>query len=234
MTIPAPSNFYVAGWKDGVTDKAYDTRSAMLADVVAVLRSEVEWLIAQGISYIQLDAPFYGSFLDQTERRRLESAGVDLDRGLAEAAGADHACLAGLAREGLTLAVHICRGNSRSRWMTEGTYDALAEAVFSTIGADRFLLEYDAPRHGDFGPLRFVPKGAVAVLGLVTTKEPKLEQPEALLRRIDQAAAVLPLDQLALSPQCGFASVAAGNLLSEEDQWRKLSLVVETAATAWG
>lgn len=234
MTLPAPSNFYVAGWKEGVTDQAYDTRSAMLADVVAILRSEVEWLIEEGISYVQLDAPFYGSFLDETERRRLQGAGVDLDRGLAEAAGADRACLAGLAREGLTLALHICRGNSRSRWMTEGSYDAIAEAVFSTVGADRFLLEYDTPRDGDFGPLRFVPKGTVAVLGLVTTKEPKLEEPDALLRRIDEAAAVLSGDQLALSPQCGFASVAAGNLISEEDQWRKLSLVVETAAAAWG
>ncbi|MBO0886468.1 MAG: hypothetical protein J2O38_03665, partial [Acidimicrobiales bacterium] len=180
------------------------------------------------------DAPFYGSFLDQAERRRLEAAGVDLDRGLAEAAGADHACLAGLAREGLTLALHICRGNSRSRWMTEGTYDAIAEVVFSTVGADRFLLEYDAPRHGDFRPLRFVPGGKVAVLGLVTTKEPRLEEPEELLRRIDDASAVLSGDQLALSPQCGFASVAAGNLISDEDQWRKLSLVVETAGAAWG
>jgi 5-methyltetrahydropteroyltriglutamate--homocysteine methyltransferase len=234
MTLPAPSNFYVVSWKKGVTDQAYASRSEMLADVVAILRSEVEWLIAQGVAYIQLDAPFYGSFLDEGERRRLEEAGLDPERGLAEAAAADHVCLAGLAQEGLTLALHICRGNSRSRWLTDGTYDAIAEAVFSTVGADRFLLEYDAPRHGGFEPLRFVPPGKVAVLGLVTTKAPELEEPEELLRRIDDAARVLPGDQLALSPQCGFASVAAGNLITEEDQWRKLALVVETANAAWG
>jgi 5-methyltetrahydropteroyltriglutamate--homocysteine methyltransferase len=234
VTLPAPSNFYVASWKEGVTDRAYATRSEMLADVVAILRSEVEWLIAQGVAYIQLDAPFYGFFLDEGERRRLEDAGLDPAQGLAEAAAADDACLAGLARDGRTLALHICRGNSRSRWLTDGTYDVIAETVFSTVGADRFLLEYDAPRHGGFQPLRFVPRGKVAVLGLVTTKSPAREEPEELLRRIDDAARVLPGDQLALSPQCGFASVAAGNLITEEDQWRKLALVVETAKAAWG
>jgi 5-methyltetrahydropteroyltriglutamate--homocysteine methyltransferase len=233
MTLPAPSNFYVASWKDGVTDQAYASRSEMVADAVAILRSEVEWLVAEGVSYIQLDAPFYGSFLDEGERARLEKAGVDPERGLAEAAEADHACLAGLAHEGLTFGLHICRGNSRSRWLTEGPYDAIAEVVFSTVGADRFLLEYDAPRDGGFEPLRFVPRGKVAVLGLVTTKEPTPEEPEVLLRRIDEAARFLSRDQLALSPQCGFASVAAGNRITEEEQWRKLALVVETAKAAW-
>lgn len=233
MTLPAPSNFWVVSWKEGISNAAYESRTAMLHDVVRILRAEVEALIADGVDYIQLDAPFYGVFIDEQHRATLRHAGIEPERALAEVVAADNAVVQGLARDGLTLALHICRGNSRSRWLYEGAYDPIAEALFGQLGVDAFLLEYDSPRDGGFEPLRFLPPGKLAVLGLVTSKEPGLESVDSLRRRIDAAARVVPLDQLALSPQCGFASVAAGNALSEDDQWRKLSLVVDTAHKVW-
>jgi 5-methyltetrahydropteroyltriglutamate--homocysteine methyltransferase len=234
MTLPAPSNFYVVSWKAGVTDAAYGSRSEMLADVVQIIRDEVEALIAEGVTYVQLDSPFYGSFIDEHERRRLQEDGVDLDRAIQEVVAADDACVRGLARDGVTIALHVCRGNSRSRWLTEGAYDPIAEPLLGTPSIDTFLLEYDSPRDGGFEPLRHLATGKTAVLGLVTTKEPRLESRDEVARRIDEAAGYVPLEQLALSPQCGFASVAAGNLISQDDQWRKLELVVETARLVWG
>jgi 5-methyltetrahydropteroyltriglutamate--homocysteine methyltransferase len=145
----------------------------------------------------------------------------------------DNAALEGVPRDRVTLALHVCRGNSRSRWYTEGGYEAIAEKLFQTLDVDRFLLDYDTERAGGFEPLRLVPRGKSAVLGLITTKEPRLESVDELRRRIDEAARYVPLDYLAISPQCGFASVAAGNLLSESDQWRKLALVAETARRVW-
>jgi 5-methyltetrahydropteroyltriglutamate--homocysteine methyltransferase len=199
------------------------------------VRKEVEALIADGVSYIQLDAPFYGAFVDEQQRAAFQAAGIDPDQALAELVAADNAATDGLARDGLTLAMHICRGNSRSRWAYQGGYDPIAEALFGQQAVDTFLLEYDSTeRDGTFEPLRDLPSGKTAVLGLVTTKAAQLESPDALRRRIDEAARIVPIEQLALSPQCGFASVAAGNALSEDDQWRKLELVVDTARKIWG
>ncbi|MDE3074507.1 MAG: 5-methyltetrahydropteroyltriglutamate--homocysteine S-methyltransferase [Chloroflexota bacterium] len=234
MTVPAPSNFYIVGYAPGVTDAAYSSRDELMVDVVGIVRREVEGLIAEGFEYIQMDSPFYGAFIDEHERQRLREAGLDPDEGLEKVVAADNAALQGLGRAGLTLGLHICRGNSRSRWLYEGGYDHIAEKLFGGLDVDAFLLEYDSPREGTFEPLRFVPKGKTVVLGLVNTKEPKLESPDELGRRIDEAARYVPLEQLTLSPQCGFASVAAGNLISEDDQWRKLELVVETAQRVWG
>jgi 5-methyltetrahydropteroyltriglutamate--homocysteine methyltransferase len=134
----------------------------------------------------------------------------------------------------MTLAIHLCRGNNRSHWYAEGGYDAIAENFFTSMKIDRFLLEYDDARSGTFEPLRFVPKGKIVVLGLVSTKKPELEDADMLARRIDEAAKYVPLENLALSPQCGFASTAEGNLLTEDDQWAKLRLVAETARRVWG
>ena len=235
MTLPAPSNFWVVSWKAGVSDKVYASRSEMLQDVVRIVRREIEALIDDGVDYIQLDAPFYGVFIDDQHRATLAQSGVDPDKALHEVVAADSAAIAGLPRANVTLGLHICRGNSRSRWFSEGGYDPVAEPLFSIIDVDNFLLEYDAPkREGGFEPLRFMPPGKTAVLGLVTSKEPALESMDALRRRIDDAARFVPLEQLALSPQCGFASVARGNLISEGDQWRKLERVVETAHVVWG
>ena len=234
ITLPAPSNFFVVSWEPGVTDAVYASRSEMLADIVRIVRVEIESLIAEGVTYIQMDAPFYGAFIDPKVREQLRAAGLDPDRGLQEAVAGDHAAIQGLARDGLTLALHICRGNSRSRWLYEGGYDALAETLFGGLGVDTFLLEYDSPRDGTFEPLRFVPANKRVVLGLISTKQPDLENPDDLRRRVDEAARYVPLERLAISPQCGFASVAAGNLLSEVDQWRKLELTVNTARAIWG
>ena len=138
------------------------------------------------------------------------------------------------ATAGVTLAIHLCRGNNRSHWYAEGGYDAIAERLFHELAVDRFLLEYDDERSGTFEPLRLVPKGKVVVLGLVSSKRPALESKEDLLKRIHEAARFLPLEQLAISPQCGFASTMEGNLLTEEEQWAKLQLVVDVAREVWG
>jgi 5-methyltetrahydropteroyltriglutamate--homocysteine methyltransferase len=233
VTIPAPSNFVPTGFKPGVTDRFYPNRDALLAALVAVVRDEIAWLIGQGVTYIQLDAPFYSHYLDPDHRKAMQLSGADPDAEFDAAVAGDNATFAGLARAGVTMAVHICRGNSRSRWYTEGGYDAIAERLFTRLDVDRFLLEYDTERSGGFEPLRLVPRGKDVVLGLVTTKEPALEREDDVRRRIDAAARFMPLENLALSPQCGFASIAAGNLLSMDDQWRKLELVVSTARKTW-
>jgi len=233
VTLPAPSNFLIASYKEGVTDKFYATRAEFLSDLVEIVRSEIQWLARQGVPYIQLDAPYYSQYLDDTIRDKMRRVGRDPDNEFTMAIDGDNACLNGLDGDDLTLAVHVCRGNSRSRWFTEGGYDAIAERLFGSLDVDTFLLEYDTKRSGGFEPLRFVPRGKTAVLGLITTKEPQLESEDSLRRRIDEASRYVPLDQLALSPQCGFASTAAGNLISMDDQWRKLELVVATARKVW-
>jgi 5-methyltetrahydropteroyltriglutamate--homocysteine methyltransferase len=160
--------------------------------------------------------------------------GEDPDIAFQEALAADNSCLENARREGLTVAIHLCRGNNQSKWYAEGGYEPIAEALFGTLAVDRFLLEYDTERAGTFEPLRFVPKDKMVVLGLVSSKEPELESQEDLLRRIEEASHYFPVENMALSAQCGFASMAAGNLLTEDEQWRKLELVVETARKVWG
>jgi 5-methyltetrahydropteroyltriglutamate--homocysteine methyltransferase len=147
---------------------------------------------------------------------------------------ADNACFAAARHAGVTLAIHLCRGNNRSHWYAEGGYDAIAERFFHELAVDRFLLEYDDERSGNFEPLRLVPQGKTVVLGLVSSKRPEMERKEDLLRRIDEAAKYLPLEQLAVSPQCGFASTMEGNLLTEDQQWAKLQLVADVAREVWG
>lgn len=234
VTLPAPSYTVARGFKPGVTDRVYRSRADLLADVVAIMRAEVEALAAEGVPYVQLDNPHYPDYIDERRREQWQALGIDPDQALAEDIAADNACLAGLDRARVTVGLHICRGNSRSAWHTAGGYDRIAEQVFGAVDADRFLLEYDSERSGGFAPLRFVPQGKTVVLGLITTKSGALESQDELLRRIDEAAQQLPIERLALSPQCGFASVAEGNLLSWDEQRRKLALVVDTARRVWG
>jgi methionine synthase II (cobalamin-independent) len=234
ITLPAPSNFVPTGFKPGVTDRHYKDRDELLGDLVAIVRDEVRWLVSEGVTYLQLDAPFYSHYLDPQHRAAIRQAGGDPDADFEAAVAGDNAALADVAETGVTLAVHVCRGNSRSRWYTEGGYDAIAEKLFARLDVNRFLLEYDTERSGSFEPLRLVPRGKDVVLGLVTTKEPGLEDQDDLRRRIDEASRYVPLEHLALSPQCGFASIAAGNLLSMDEQWRKLELVSRTARAVWG
>ena len=234
ITLPAPSNFMVASYKPGITDRFYPTHADLLRDLVAIVRDEVEWLVEQGATYVQFDAPYYSHYLDPAQREHMRQAGRDPDREFEAGIAGDNATFQGIPRDKVTFAAHVCRGNSRSRWYTEGGYDVIAEKLFQRLDVDRFLLEYDTERSGGFEPLRFVPRGKTVVLGLITTKEPALESPDELQRRIDEAARFVPLENLALSPQCGFASVAAGNLLSMDEQWRKLELVARTARQVWG
>lgn len=235
ITLPSATQFPAISYKYGITDKVYRDPFAMLDAITAIMCKDIHTLATGGISYLQIDAPRYSYYLDpkwttwmKTELR------VDPAKMLSASLNADNACFAAARPSGITLAIHLCRGNNRSHWYAEGGYDAIAERLFHELAVDRFLLEYDDERSGTFEPLRLVPKGKIVVLGLVSTKKPELERKDDLLRRIDEASRFLPLEQLALSPQCGFASTMEGNLLTEEEQWTKLQLVVETARQVWG
>ena len=234
VTLPSAGYTVSRAYKPGLTDKFYPTSADLAREIAAIIQNEIKALIDEGIPYIQLDAPGYTSFVDESQRQQMKKAGVDPDRAFEESLMADNLSLAGVKREGATLAIHLCRGNSRSRWHSQGGYDHIAEKLFNDLQLDTFLLEYDSDRAGGFEPLRFVPKGKNVVLGLITTKEGKLEPQDELLRRIEEAAKFVPMENLALSPQCGFASSAPGNLLSWDEQRRKLELVVQTAHKVWG
>ncbi len=235
VTMPAPSYVVARGFSPGVTDAVYASRAELLQDVAAIIRSEVQALIAQGVDYIQLDNPHYPDYIDPSRVERWRSLGIDPEQALREDIEADSAAFAGIDRSAVTTAMHLCRGNGTGgAWHTSGGYDAIAEQVFGSLTVDRLLLEYDTERAGGFEPLRYVPAGTIAVLGLVTTKAGELESQDALRRRIEEAARYLPLEQLALSPQCGFASTVQGNPLTWDEQRRKLELVVETARKVWG
>lgn len=231
ITLPSPIQFTRLLHENDEPNSA--SRTEQLRDFVDIIRDEVQALIDSGVAYVQLDAPRYAYYMDPKLRQKLVDGGIDADAVLTEALEADNACI-GLAHPaGIVTAFHVCRGNNRSQWFAEGGYDDIAERLFNTLDVDRFLLEYDSERSGSFEPLRFVPKGKTVVLGLVTTKEATMESQETLIRRIEEASKYVPIENLALSPQCGFASLAQGNLLSVEDQWRKLELVVETARKVW-
>lgn len=235
VTMPAPSYVVARGYRPGVTDKVYESRAAVLKDVVSIIRAEIEALAAEGVPYVQLDNPHYPDYIPIERREQWRSIGIDPDHAILEDVEADNAAIAGVDRGRVTLAMHLCRGNGGAAgWHTEGSYERIAEQVFGRINVDRFLLEYDSERAGGFEPLRFVPKGKTVVLGLVTTKSGRLEPQDLLLRRIEEASKYVGMDDLALSPQCGFASVMAGNPLSWDEQRRKLELVVDTARRVWG
>jgi 5-methyltetrahydropteroyltriglutamate--homocysteine methyltransferase len=235
ITLPSATQFPAISFKYGITDRVYRDPFALLAAVTDIMAEDIRTLAASGISYLQIDAPRYSYYLDpkwtswmSTELR------VDPEQMLTASLRADNQCFAAARGAGVTLAIHLCRGNNRSHWYAAGGYDAIAERFFHELEVDRFLLEYDDERSGSFEPLRLVPQNKTVVLGLVSSKHPALEKKEDLLRRIREASRFLPLDQLAVSPQCGFASTMEGNLLTEDDQWAKLRLVAETAREVWG
>jgi 5-methyltetrahydropteroyltriglutamate--homocysteine methyltransferase len=210
----------------------YKDMDAFMADVVAIEREIIKSLADAGCRYVHIDAPGYTAYVDGPSMDQMRARGEDPMANFTRSLNADAAVIANF--PGVTFGIHLCRGNQRSMWHREGSYDAIAERLFTQLPHDRFLLEYDSPRAGSFAPLRFMPKGKVAVLGLVSTKVPELETVDALKRRIDEAARHLPLEQLAISPQCGFASDVVGNLITPDDQKRKLERVVETARQVWG
>ncbi len=211
----------------------YAGADEFLADVVAIQRRMVGGLVEAGCRYVQIDEPSYTGYVDPATLSRMQARGEDPMRLLERAISADNAVIEGCQGKAV-FGLHICRGNRASMWHREGKYDPIAERLFGGLKYDRLLLEYDTERAGGFEPLRYVPKGVVAVLGLITTKSGRVETVDELCTRIDDAARFLPLEQLALSPQCGFASGIGGNLLSEEEQWRKLEVMLDTARRVWG
>jgi 5-methyltetrahydropteroyltriglutamate--homocysteine methyltransferase len=211
---------------------AYATIDAYLADVVDILRAEVAELIRLGCTYIQLDAPQYAGLIDPEIREGYRQRGNDPDKLLDRCIELDNAVIG--EHPGITFGIHLCRGNNQSKFYASGGYDPIAAQVFQRTRFGRFLLEYDDERSGSFAPLRYVPEDREVVLGLVTTKKPALERKDDLKRRIEEASQFVPLERLALSPQCGFASTEEGNLLSAADQEAKLRLVAETAREVWG
>ena len=226
VTLPSPGLFSQF-WDPARSVAAYATLEELLWAVAAILRQEVEELARRGATYLQLDAPHYPLLLDERWRAFYERRGsietwLELDNHVIDAAP-----------PGVTFGFHLCRGNQGSRWLVEGSYDALAERIFPRIHAQRLLLEYDDERSGGFEPLRLVPDDKTVVLGLVTTKTPRRETPDELARRIEDASALVPLERLALSPQCGFGTSVVGNALSPGDQWAKLRTIAGTAALVW-
>jgi 5-methyltetrahydropteroyltriglutamate--homocysteine methyltransferase len=234
MTMPAATYVVTRGYKPGVTDKVYESRAALLNDAAGIINAELKACIAEGVPYVQLDNPHYPDYISEDRRDQWRTLGVDPDQALQDDIAADNASIAGLDRANVTIGMHLCRGNGPlGRWHTAGGYERIAEQVFGGIDVDRFLLEYDSERAGTFEPLRFMPAGKMVVLGLITTKSGELESQDVLLRRIEEASKYVPVENLALSPQCGFASTLVGNPLSWDEQRRKLELVVQTALKIW-
>jgi 5-methyltetrahydropteroyltriglutamate--homocysteine methyltransferase len=235
VTLPTVNQFPAIYYKKGISDKVYPTYCDFLQDIVPIIKAEIAALVSEGAQYVQIDAPRYSYYIDPKWRSYVKTEmDVDPDQALDEAIRTDNACLEGAKRPGTILAIHLCRGNNRSQWYAEGGYDAIAEKLFGRLNVDAFLLEYESERAGTFEPLRFVPRGKTVVLGLVSSKLAELESEDQLARRIEEASKYVPLENLAISPQCGFASTMEGNLLTEDQQWQKLKLVIDTARRVWG
>jgi 5-methyltetrahydropteroyltriglutamate--homocysteine methyltransferase len=232
LTIPSPSMVHYRGGRASIDAGVYPEEERFWADLSAAYAAEVAALAELGCTYLQLDDTSLAYLNDPAQRAMLAERGDDAEHQHLRNIRQINAALADRPAS-MAVTTHLCRGNFRSSWVAEGGYDFVAEALFSELAVDGFFLEYDDARSGDFAPLRFVPPGKPVVLGLVTTKRGELESKDDLKRRIDEAARYVPLEQLCLSPQCGFASTVEGNALSYEQQVAKLRLVVETAAEVW-
>jgi 5-methyltetrahydropteroyltriglutamate--homocysteine methyltransferase len=240
ITILGPDRI-AQRFKWETSQQVYKDLDDFVDHVVAIERQMIAELVKTGCRYIQIDAPGYTAYVDKLSRERMRSRGEDPENNFQRSIEADNALIDGFT--GVTFGIHICRGNARTidpqtgklvpQWHREGSYNAIAERLFGSIKHQRILLEYDSARAGGFEPLRFVPKDKVIVLGLITTKSSDLEPIDELKRRIDQAARFLPLDQLALSPQCGFGGIDS-KVMSEDDMWRKFDRIIETAGQVWG
>jgi 5-methyltetrahydropteroyltriglutamate--homocysteine methyltransferase len=227
-------------WEESLS--VYDGLDDFVNDVVAIERQMIAGLAEAGCPYVQIDAPGYTAYVDEPSMQRMRARGEDPRRNLERSIAADNAIIEGFPN--VEFGIHICKGNSRTidpatgkviaRWHREGFYDPIAEQLFSQLNHKRFLLEYDDERSGTFEPLRFIPKDRVAVLGLVSTKRSDVETVDELKRRIEEASRYMPVEQLSISPQCGFASGIGGINVGEDVQWRKLEVLVETARQVWG
>ncbi|MDB5682859.1 MAG: hypothetical protein JWM75_557 [Sphingomonas bacterium] len=231
ITMPSPTMFNRL-YDPERSAATYPSLDELMEDLVALYLDEIDALHAIGVPYLQLDSLRYIDTIDAVETGRIPAAAARAS--LAKLVEIDNRVLGRMKRDGVTRGVHICRGNHRSAWAVSGSYESIAEFLLGQVDADRFLMEFDSDRAGSFDPLRFVPAGKLVVLGLITTKTGELEDVDALCRRIDQASKFVPLERLAVSPQCGFASTELGNLLTVEEEKRKLALVVEVAHRVWG
>ncbi len=233
VTMPSPTLLFVRGARAGVSEEAYPELDPFFEDVGSVYREEIADLAAAGCTYVQIDNTDAAYICDPKFQETARKLGWEPE----EQIGIQARMVSAATRNrpaGVTVAMHVCRGNSAGNWMAEGGYEFVADALFNKFDVDAYFLEYDDLRSGDFAPLRFCPKTKTVVLGLVTTKRPENDTKDQLKRRIDDAAKYLPLENLCLSPQCGFASVAKGNPITLDDQRRKLALIVEVAQEVWG
>jgi 5-methyltetrahydropteroyltriglutamate--homocysteine methyltransferase len=232
-TLPAPTMLHFWGGRPAIDAKAYPDLDEFWNDAVSIWLAEIKDLAALGCTYVQLDDVTWPLLCDPRGQEALKKRGEDPDKIVEMYASVLNRISAGMPK-GVTLGLHMCRGNNRGKWMGRGGYEYVSEVLFRNVNIDTYFMEYDSDRAGDFRPLRHVPKGKRVVLGLVSSKTPKLETKDELKRRIDQAAQHIGHDHLCLSPQCGFASNFMGNPVTLEDEKRKLGLVVETARDVWG
>ncbi|RVX38416.1 5-methyltetrahydropteroyltriglutamate--homocysteine methyltransferase [Nonomuraea polychroma] len=233
LTIPSPSMVHYRGGPAAIDPKVYPDVEEFWRDLSTAYAEQVRRIGALGCTYLQFDDTSLAYLNDPAQRAELESRGDDAEHMHLRYIKQINAALAAKPA-GMTITTHMCRGNFRSSWAASGSYDFVAEALFGELKVDGFFLEYDDERSGGFEPLRYVPKGKMVVLGLVTTKRGELESKDTLKRRIDEAAKFIDLDQLCLSPQCGFSSTVEGNELTADQQFAKLRLIVETAQEVWG
>ncbi|HTY71810.1 MAG TPA: 5-methyltetrahydropteroyltriglutamate--homocysteine S-methyltransferase [Actinomycetes bacterium] len=233
LTIPSPNMVHYRGGRAAISTQTYPDLGQFWADLTGAYAEEIARLGDLGCTYLQLDDTSLAYLNDPEQRAMLAAQGADAEHQHEQYVRNINAALAGRPA-GMRVTTHMCRGNFRSSWAAEGGYDFVAEVLFSQLAVDGFFLEFDDARSGGFEPLRFVPPGKQVVLGLVTTKRGALETKDELKRRIDEASRYVPLDQLCLSPQCGFSSTVEGNALTEDEQWSKLRLIVETAREVWG
>jgi methionine synthase II (cobalamin-independent) len=233
LTIPSPNMVHYRGGPAAIDPAVYPDIEEFWSDLAAAYADEVQRLAGKGCQYLQLDDTSLAYLNDPAQRAEIAERGEDAEHLHLRYIRQVNDSIAGRPA-GMAVTTHMCRGNFRSSWAAEGGYDFVAEALFSELAVDGFFLEYDDERSGGFEPLRFVPKGKMVVLGLVTTKRGALEDPDMLKRRIDEAAKFVPLDQLCLSPQCGFSSTVEGNVLSYDDEVAKLRLIVDVARDVWG
>ena len=232
VAIPSPSMLHFRGGRAAISKTAYPDLDTFYADLAVAYRAEIADLAARGCRYLQMDDTNLAYLCDEKIRQSTRARGDDPDALPRLYCSIINEALRDRPSD-MAVCVHLCRGNFKSAWVAEGGYEPVADILFNELAIDGFFLEYDDARSGDFAPLRFVPKGKRVVLGLMTSKRPALESKDELKRRVDEASRYLPMDQLAISPQCGFSSTAHGNLLTEDEQWRKLSRLVEVAAELW-
>lgn len=233
ITMPSPSTMHFWRGPQSIDRSVYPTLADFYDDLTRIYRDEIDDLASRGASYIQVDEVAAAMLCDPDVRDAVVARGEEPDELLRTYVDATNRAVSSRP-SGMTAALHVCRGNYKGHWLATGGYEPVAETLFGGLEVDAFFLEFDSDRAGGFGPLRFVPDGVDVVLGLVSSKTPELEPVDELLRRIDEASKLVPVERLALSPQCGFASTVGGNPVTEDDERRKLALVVEVADRVWG